>query len=177
MSIRINVKKSIQKERLIFKPNWEYILEKAFEIIVYVGWTIMTILLLLNPKNSFNSIGIIIIISINILLLISWYYIYKLLKIKVSNIEKNRNVLVDILKKRFPELSINDNGLNILRSKKSNGSFSWGKSLIVFFEESQILINLTTLGRYENKSPLHSILNYLKLKSIEKEFKRKMNSI
>ena len=84
MSFRIDIKKSVQKERLIFKPNWEYILEMALEIIVYLGWTFMTILLLTNPKNSFNLIGIIVVISINILLLISWYYIYKLLKIAIS---------------------------------------------------------------------------------------------
>ncbi len=65
----------------------------------------------------------------------------------------------------------------MLRSKKSNGLFSWGKSLIVFFGENQILINLTTLGNYETKSPLHSISNYLKLKNIEKEFKRKTNGL
>ena len=121
MSLRIDVKKSIQKERLIFKPNWEYILEKVFEILVYLGWTFMTILLLTNPKNSFNLIGIFVIISINIVLLISWYFIYKLLKIKISNQKKDRIVFVDILKERFPELSINDNGVNMLRSKKSNG--------------------------------------------------------
>jgi len=137
----------------------------------------MTILLLTNPKNSFNIIGIVVIISINIQLLISWYYIYKLLKIKITNLEKDRIVFVDILKERFPELSIKDDGINMLRSKKSNGLFSWGKSLIVFFEEDKILINLTTLGRYEYKSPLHSISNYLKLKSIEEEFNRKINGI
>jgi hypothetical protein len=177
MSFRIDVEKSIQKERLIFKPNWESVLEKAFEICIYLGWTIMTIFLLQNPKNSFNLIGIIVTISINILLLISWYYIYKLLKIKTSNLEKDRIVFVDILKERFPELSINDNGVNMLRSKKTNGSLSWGKSLTVFFEENEILINFTTLGRYETKSPLHSISNYLKLKSVEKEFNRKINSV
>lgn len=175
MSFRIDAKKSIQKERLIFKPNWEYIMEKAFEIIVYLGWTFLTLLLLTNPKNSFNLVGIIVVVFINILLLISWYYIYKLLKIKISNTKNHRIVFVNLLKERFPELSINDNGVNMLIGKKSNGSFSWGKSLTVFFEENQILINLTTLGRYETKSPLHSISNYLKLKSIEKEFNKKIN--
>ncbi len=101
MSFRIDFTKSIQKERLIFKPNWEYSLEKAFEICIYGGWTIMTTFLLLNPKNSFNPVGIIIIISVNILLLISWYYIYKLLKIKISNSEKDRFVLLLFLKKDF----------------------------------------------------------------------------
>ena len=164
MSLRIQRRKSIQKERLIFKSNWEYILEKAFEIFIYLGWTLTSIAIILNPK-----------IAIKILVIISWYYIYKLLKIKIPNPEKNRSLFVKILKKRFPDLLINDNGLYMLRSKKRNGLFSWGKLLTVIFDENYIFINLTTLGRNETKSPLHSISNYIKLKSIEKEFNYNIN--
>ncbi|WP_413997770.1 hypothetical protein ACMDB5_08185 [Flavobacterium sp. W1B] len=175
MSIKIDKQKSVHKERIIFKPNWDYFLEKTIEIGIYSTWTIASILLILNPKNAISLYATIIVIILNILLLISWYYIYKLLKIEIPNPEKNRSLFVGILKKRFPELHINDNGLYMLRSKKSNGSFSWGKLLTVIFDENQIFINLTTLGRNETKSPFHSIANYIKLKSIEKEFNNKIN--
>lgn len=175
MSLRIQRRKSIQKERLIFKSNWEYILEKAFEIFIYLGWTLTSIAIILNPKNAISQTVTILVISINILVIISWYYIYKLLKIKIPNPEKNRSLFVKILKKRFPDLLINDNGLYMLRSKKRNGLFSWGKLLTVIFDENYIFINLTTLGRNETKSPLHSISNYIKLKSIEKEFNYNIN--
>ena len=175
MSLRINKQKSLQKERMIFKPNWEYVLEKIFEILVYLTWTVASILLILNPKNAVSEFATIVLISLNILVLVSWYYIYKLLKIEMPNPEKNRKIFVEILSKRFPDLQINDTGLYMLRSKKNNGLFSWGKSFTVFFDGNKIFINLTTLGRNETKSPFHSIPNYLKLKSIAQEFKTLIN--
>jgi hypothetical protein len=173
MSLKLDVEKSIQRERLIFKKNWDYVMEFLFGIAVYLIWTICSILLILNPENGIGEIGITILVLINILLLISWYLIYNLLKIKVSNPERDRIAFVKILKERFPDLTINDNGVHMLRSRKPNGLFSWGKLLTVIFEGNQIFINLITLGRNETKSPFHSISNYLILKSIRKEFNKK----
>lgn len=175
MSLRIDKQKSIQKERIIFKRNWEYVLEKIFEILVYSTWTVVSILLILNPKNAISEPATITLISLNILVLVSWYYIYKLLKIEMLNPEKDRKIFVETVSKKFPDLQINDKGLNSLRSKKNTSLFSWGKSLTVLFDGNQIFINLTTLGRNETKSPFHSITNYLKLKSIAKEFNTLIN--
>ncbi len=175
LSLRIDKQKSIQRERIIFKRNWEYVLEKIFEILVYSTWTVFSILLILNPKNAISESATITLISLNILVLVSWYYIYKLLKIEMLNPEKDRKIFVETVSKKFPDLQINDKGLNSLRSKKNTGLFSWGKSLTVLFDGNQIFINLTTLGRSETKSPFHSIANYLKLKSIAKEFNTLIN--
>lgn len=175
MSLRIDKQKSIQKERMIFEPNWEYVLEKIFEIFVYSTWSIFTILLILNPKNAVSEFGTIALISLNVIVLLSWYYIYKLLKIEMPNPDKDRKIFVEILSKRFLDLQINDTGLYMLRSKKNNGLFSWEKSLTVLFNGNHIFINLITLGRNETKSPFHSILNYLKLRSIAKEFNTLIN--
>ncbi|TDE06609.1 hypothetical protein [Flavobacterium hiemivividum] len=111
MSLRIDKQKSIQKERMIFKPNWEYVLEKIFEILVYSTWSIFTILLILNPKNAVSEFGTIALISLNVIVLVSWYYIYKLLKIEMPNPDKDRKIFVEILSKRFLDLQINDTGL------------------------------------------------------------------
>ncbi|HCQ12388.1 hypothetical protein [Flavobacterium sp.] len=172
MGYRINIAKSVKKERLIFSPNLHYIFDIIMEALLYAIWPIMTYLIIINPINKVSLTGMVIMIFLNVLLAISWFYIYKLHKIKITNPERDRKILVQILKKRFPEMQINDDGLYILRSKKNTGSFSWGKSLTVIFNENYIYINLTTLGRHDVKSPIHSIANYLKLKSIEKEFKR-----
>ncbi|MBN7810937.1 hypothetical protein J0A68_08225 [Algoriphagus sp. H41] len=177
MSFRINKEKSILKERLVFKANWEFILEIFFEIFIYLGSTIMTMAILLNPNNHINEIAQTIIILLNILLLTSWYFIYKLLVIEISDPNNDRVLFVNILKKNFPELKINDTGLYMLRSKGDTSLFSWGKSLIVIFDEKKILINLTNLGRYETKSPLHSISNYLKLMRIRSEFKKEQTAV
>lgn len=170
MSIRIDKEKTIQKERMVFKPNWEYIFEKFFEVLIYSTWTISSILLIQNPKNAISVYATIAVISLNALVLISWYYIYKLVKIKMPNPDKNRDLFIGMLKKRFPELQINDTGLNMVRSKKSTGLFSWGKSLTVLFDKNYIFINLVTVGRFETNSPFHSLSNYFKLKRIQKEF-------
>ncbi|MEQ3661561.1 MAG: hypothetical protein ABNG96_02620 [Flavobacterium sp.] len=175
MSFKLNKQKTVLKERLIFKNNWEYIFEIVFEVLLFSIWTTASFLLITNPKNNLSVLTIIVIIFINILLLTSWIYIYKLLKIEISNPEKDRKLLVEILKEKFPDFIINDNGLYILRCKKGVGLFSWGKTLIVIFEENKILINLTTLGRFDTKSPLHSIINFWKLKHIRNEFIRRKN--
>ncbi|UFH47129.1 hypothetical protein LNP27_03615 [Flavobacterium galactosidilyticum] len=175
MSIRIDKEMTIQKERMIFKRNWEYYFDKIAEIIIYSFWTVSTIALLLNPKNEINQYAAIALISVNILVLISWYYIYKLVKIEIPNPEINRKLFVEIVSKKFPDLQINDKGLNSLRSKKNIGLFNWGKSLTIFFDQNYVFINVTTFGRFETKSPLHSIVNYLKLKGIENDFYATIN--
>ena len=170
MSLKIDKEKTIQKERMIFKRNWEYYFDKISEIIIYSLWTVSTIAIVLNPKNAINQYAAIAIISVNILLLVSWYYIYKLVKIEIPNPEINRKLFVEIVSKRFPDLQINDQGSNSLRSIKTVGLLNWGKSLMIIFDQNYVFINLTTLGRFETKSPFHSIVNYLKLKSIKKDF-------
>ena len=170
MSLKIDKEKTIQKERMIFKRNWEYYFVKISEIIIYSLWTVSTIAIVLNPKNAINQYAVIALISVNILLLVSWYYIYKLVKIEIPNPEINRKLFVEIVSKRFPDLQINDQGSNSLRSIKTVGLLNWGKSLMIIFDQNYVFINLTTLGRFETKSPFHSIVNYLKLKSIKKDF-------
>ena len=90
----------------------------------------MSILIILNPKNHITIPTTIIIICVNLLLLTSWFYIYKLLKIEITNTENDRKLLVEILKEKFHEFRINDNGSSMLRCKKNVGIFSWGKTLI-----------------------------------------------
>jgi hypothetical protein len=81
MSFKLNKQKTVLKERLIFKNNWEYIFEIVFEVLLFSIWTTASFLLITNPKNNLSVLTIIVIIFINILLLTSWIYIYKLLKI------------------------------------------------------------------------------------------------
>lgn len=175
MSAIIDKEKTLQKERMIFKRNGDYYFDKIFEIAVYSTWTIATVALIINPKNAVNQYAAIVLIVVNSILLVSWYFIYELVKIEMPNPELNRKLFVEIVSKRFPDLQIKDLGLNSLRSKKNIGLFNWGKTLTIFFNQDYILINLTTLGRFETRSPLHSIVNYLKLKSISKEFHETLN--
>jgi len=88
---------------------------------------------------------------------------------KIINPQIDRKKFVEILQNEFKDMQINDDGLHILQSKKDIGLLSWGKSLTVIFTEKYIYINLTTLGRFDVKSPIHSFTNYLKVKSIGKK--------
>ena len=175
MSFRLNKEKSIKKERIIYKLNWEFIFEILFEIFIYVGWTFLMILIFTNPKNNKNVLFNICIISFTILLLVSWYYNYKLIKIEISNPEKDRKILVEILKNKFPEFNLIDNGADILRGKYQGGFYSSGKKLIVIFTANKILLNLVTFGRGESNIPIYSIINYLRLIKLKNEFERIKN--
>nr|WP_314837834.1 hypothetical protein [uncultured Flavobacterium sp.] len=175
MSFRINLEKSIKNEFICNKLNFDYIFELLFEIFIYVGWTILLIFVLLNPENNKNvyfSFGA---IFFTILLLTSWFMNYKLLKIEISNPEKDREIFVKLLQKEFPKFLLNDNGINVLRGKYRGGLFSSGKKIIVIFTEEKILLNLTTYGRGESNIPFYTFFNYYKLLKIRKNFKENKN--
>lgn len=175
MSFRLNLEKSIKNEFIFNKLNFEYIFELLFEIFIYVGWTTLLIFILSKPENNKNiyfSIGS---IFFTVLLLISWFLNYKLLKVEISNLTKDREIIVNLLKNEFPKFQLNDNGIHILRGKYTGGIFSSGKKLIVIFTENKILLNLTTFGRGESNIPFYTFFNYYKLLKIKKKFTENKN--
>lgn len=175
MSFRLNIEKSVKNEFIFNKLNFEYTFELLFEIFIYVGWTVLLVFVLSNPDNNKNiyfSLGG---IFFTILLLTSWFFNYKLLKVEISNPEKDRDIIVELLKKEFPKFLLNDNGINILRGKYRGGIFSSGKKIVVIFTENKILLNLTTYGKGESNIPFYSFFNYYKLLKIRKNFKEYKN--
>jgi hypothetical protein len=175
MSFRLNLEKSIKNEFIFNRLNFDYTSELLFETFIYVGWTVSLVFILSNPDNNKNvyfSFGV---IFFTILLLTSWFLNYKLLKVEISNPEKDREIIVKLLKKEFPKFRLNDNGINVLRGKYRGGLFSSGKKIIVIFTEEKILLNLTTFGRGESNIPFYTFFNYYKLLKIRKNFKENKN--
>ena len=166
MDSTINIQKSIELQYLIFKPNSLFIFEIIIEFLLFVVWTFSTFLLLINPNNSFSIFTIILLILMNLILLISWYFIYKLLKLDIQNTSNSRENIFLLLQKEFPKMKIVDDGSDVFIFKLDTGLISWGKVLTIIFSEKNAYVNLTTLGRHDIKSPIHSILNYVKLKKI-----------
>ncbi|ELV7526168.1 hypothetical protein QMU91_002393 [Flavobacterium psychrophilum] len=175
MSFRLNLEKSIKNEFIFNRLNFEYTFELLFEALIYVGWAVLLIFILSNPNNNKNvyfSFGAIL---FTILLFASWFLNYKLLKIEILNPEKDREIIVKLLKKEFPKFLLTDNGINVLRGKYRGGIFSSGKKLIVIFTEEKILLNLTTYGRGESNIPFYTFFNYYKLMKIRKKFEENKN--
>ncbi|QZK90282.1 hypothetical protein K5V07_07145 [Flavobacterium sp. CHNK8] len=170
MSFKLNLEKSIKYEFIIYKLNFEYVLELFFETFVYVGWTFLLVSILSNPDNNENVFFTLCLIFFTIFLLISWFLNYKMLKVEISNPKIDREKIVELLKKEFPDFLLNDNGINILRGKYRGGIFSSGKKIFVIFTEDKILLNLTTYGRGESNIPFYSIINHRKLIKIRKDF-------
>ncbi|MFD2288741.1 hypothetical protein GJU39_05500 [Pedobacter petrophilus] len=78
--------------------------------------------------------------------------------------------MVKILKSKYPDLRINDSGQHIIRCTQTTGLLTWGKQINVIFDNDRMFLNLTTLGRYQIRSPFHAIFNAIQLRKIKKEF-------
>ena len=77
---------------------------------------------------------------------------------------------------KFPKLKLDDAGQKIIRYDLKTGLLTWGKRITVIFQNENIYLNITTTGRYDIKSPFHSVFHYFTLKSIGKQFKDRNKS-
>lgn len=169
---QINRQKSIQRGRLVFHLNTGLLINKVFENLVWLIFLALPLLPLMNKSSKLTFTSLCLTVAFVIFMLVSLYLMNHLILIKGSNPTLNRLKMVQILKHRYPSLKIDDSGQNIIKFKKETGLFTWGKEITVLFEEKQVYINSTTLGRYHMKSPVHSIFNTISTLQIRKDFQQ-----
>ena len=173
MSLQLNRFKSVLVERLVYRKNLVFIGTFLYELTIFITAFVFCIFLISKPeiKVEFKIVAVVIVTF----LLISWYYIYKLLPIKITEPNKDRKLLIELITEKYSKFKIIDNGLNILRSKSRIGYFNWGQKLTIIYDDEKILVNLTTLAKHEINSVFHSIYNYLQLQKLRKEFYNRKN--
>jgi hypothetical protein len=171
MRAQINKEKSILKRRLVYKHTTELLLNRLFENFIWVALLLVPILILMNKKNNIPIEGLVVLISFCLFLLIGIYFINCLVVIDGVNLEENRTKIIKLIQEKYPELQVDGSGQNIISCRKQAGITTWGKQITVIFDNNQMLINLTTLGRNNIKSPFHALFNNMKMRSLKSKFK------
>ncbi|MFW0717003.1 hypothetical protein [Pedobacter sp. N23S346] len=170
MRSQIDKQRSIRKHRLIYHANTELVFNRLFENFIWIICLALPVLPLFNNNNQITTTGLFLISIFWVFLLTGLYFINHLTMINGTNQTINRIKIIEILKLRYPEFTLNDSGKNVIKCKKKAGLFGWGKQITVMFDQDRIFINSTTLGRYDIKSPFHSIFNAIAMRHIKKDF-------
>lgn len=170
MRSQINRHRSIQRSQLIYRYNTEFFFNRCYENLLWIILLALPILPLSNQHSHITMIGGSLIVFFWIFIIASFYFMNHLTIIKGSNQTGNRAILLNILESRYPELKINDSGQHIIRCTTPTGTLTWGKRLTIIFDNDRLFINKTTLGRYDIKSPFHSIFNTIAMRQIKKDF-------
>ncbi|MES2650102.1 MAG: hypothetical protein V4663_00105 [Bacteroidota bacterium] len=170
MKPRLDLQKSIQKRRLIYKKTPLFFFNFLLNNLLWLFLLVIPILLASNPKNNVPPVIIIILVLFMLFILSGMYFTNTLLLIRSSSLAENRKQMIRLIQEKFPKLLINHTGQNVISCKRNTGLFNWGSQITIIFNDADILINLTTIGRHEIKSPFHALFNYLKMKQLSKKF-------
>ena len=179
MRTQIDYEKSIQKHRLTFKMTTELFMTRLLDNTLWLIFIISTILLLTNKDNYSTNKSVLFLLAVVVLttwLVIGLVFINKLVVIKGSNMSDNRRKIIQLLNDKFPKLKLDDSGQKIIRYNLKTGAFNWGKRITVIFKDNNMFLNITTLGRYDIKSPFHAVIHYWTLKAIKRQFQNNNNS-
>lgn len=170
MNPRLDLEKSIQKQRLIYKMSFGTFFIRVFDNYLWIILILLPIAVILNKQNNIGFKGILFFSVCQILLIVGLYFVNKLVVIEGTNQAENRKKIISIVGEKFPKLKIDDTGQRIIRAKIDTGLIKWGKKITIIFDEQNIFINCTTLGRDNMKSPIHSIYNYFVMLRLKKHF-------
>lgn len=170
MKPRLYLEKSIHKKRLAYKMTSTQIFMTILDNLIWLILLSLPILIIANEKNHVGAAGLFILVALTLIFCVFLYFINALVLIKGSNLSDNRKKMIELLNSKFPNLTIDNSGQNVIRCKRNTGPFNWEKEIIIIFNGNDILINDTTIGSLNIKSPFHAVFNYLRMQRLRKEF-------
>ena len=176
MRAQLDFDKSVKKHRLVFKLTTDLFFSRLLDNSLWFIFLACVCFLVVN-KNNYTSARDVLFVSLFVILaiwlIVGLLVINKLVIIKGSNVEDNRRKIIQLLNDSSPNLILNDSGQKIIRYNLRTGLFNWGKQITIVFHEKNILMNITTFGRYEIRSPFHAIFHIWTIKQIIRQFERK----
>lgn len=175
---------SIEREKLIRK-TWliETVLDFLTSSAIILPFPIIsTVLFVSQIKNAgLYIVGsftfFIVSIIIGGLLFYSTINLNKLKRIKGGLKKQNRNGIMKLSEKLGWEILQHNEKLAVLKPSWSLGSLDWGQQIIVLYNRQDILINSTTYGAYDIKSPFHWFVNRKNEKKLKLQFQAEIESL
>jgi hypothetical protein len=170
----VNIDKSIQRKRLIYKMTVWVFLDYFF---TYLGGSILVICCLAPNFTGKNPTPLIIVIascSGAIWMIANLVSLSALVKLEGKDIDTNRKDINSVLNAYYSGYTLVSTD-RLIRSVKLSTSLRWGKIITVILEEETMYLNITTLGRGDGPSPFHGLYNYTRCRSIAKIIKSHQN--
>ncbi len=157
----IEIGKSKSKGRLIRKT---WIIEPLFDCLIYLA------LICFMPLSSgfywmgqFKNNESLFLVTILFLmsLIISGFLFYAIITInrltRVNGLVKdqNRDLVKEVIEKLGWSIQYHNQQLTIASPKWSIFSANWGRQVVILYDKQDLLINCTTYGLHDIKSPFH----------------------
>jgi len=117
-----------------------------------------------------SSMFFIVSIVIGSLLFYSTINLNKLKRIQGGLKKQNRNSILTLSEKLGWEILRHNQKMAILKPSWSIASLDWGQQIVVLFDRQDILINSTTYGLHDIKSPFHWFVNRKNEKKLKLQF-------
>ncbi len=158
---KIDISKSKQKER-VFRKTW--LIEPILDFLTYVvfvgAYPFLSGLFFFDQLEKGDYlVGASILFSLSLilggLLLYSIINLDRLKRISGTLKERNRETIKNLTEKLGWNLQIHNQQLSILSPPWNWLSTNWGQQIVVIYDRQDILINSTSYGLHDLKSPFH----------------------
>jgi hypothetical protein len=173
ISPEVNYEKSINKNRLVYVNTPSYVIMHVLWLIFMLPIMLLGPCILLSALHKGDQGGVIFgifILPVSIWLIAGFFFKNAVVKIEGTNLEQNKQNIIDTLNAFYDDLEFQvDNG-EILRSKKPSGKPIWGRMITVMFNNDEMLLNISTIGKHQDITVVHGYTNYLKAKKIAEYF-------
>jgi hypothetical protein len=157
----IDLKKSKQNDRIIRRTWWiERIVDFLTDSVLVLPFPLISGIVFFDQvEGGDHVVGASIFFGISLIL--GGLLLYSL--IKGDNLKRiegalknhNRQIIKELSEKHGWNLQVHSQQLSVLSPSWSLGLMYWGRQLVVIYDRQDILINVTSYGIHDMKSPFH----------------------
>lgn len=173
MAAKINFEKSILSKRIIYDITPLKIIEIIGDYFFGVLFIIAGLLVFMHEITDRYQQSVFLILLSGILtsyMATGCYLMTKLLKIEGTDIDKNRDQVVALIKRKYPKLVIYP-GQRIIIAEREHKYIAFDRKIIVVLDDRDLYINSCTIGRADSKLMFMAVPNYIRCKALAKEFR------
>lgn len=167
---QILIDKSIEKERVVYKPTSSLISQYIFSYFLALIPLVASSLILLNHKVNTPPAAIIIMMVINLWIFVGLFLTNKLIKIQGYLFTSDKTSIINILSKRYPNINFSSGNPDLIRGQRAEGWTGRGKIISVILDEQDIYINVVSTFRGGVLSFIDAPFNYIASKRIARSF-------
>ena len=170
---QIIVDKSIQRKRIVYKSNTSLIFD--YFMMYFLAWMLPIIsvkLIFFSAKQKFSLLELLFVL-IDLWLIISLYFMNKLVVSKGKTPNENRDAIMLVLEDQYPDIVFTSGNPNLIRGKKKVG-YLREQIINIILDESNVCINILNTYRGEGFSFFHGLINYFKSKNLARNFRLAM---
>lgn len=183
MVSKIMISKSIEKGKIIRKTRLS---ESIYDFLAYAfligAFPFSSGLFFLQKlENGYNIVNPSVLLGISIffggLLLYSVINLNRLKRIKGIAKAQNQQAIKKVAKKHGWKLDSHNHRISIISLPWNWLSTNFGREIFIIYDQQDILINTTTYGQYQSKSPLHWFGNRKTEKIIKDSFEQEIKKM